>query len=213
VRKLPSLLLLVVFAGLLLRDALAIPTRVTSLAYTPVNGTSMTLSWIVPTPGSGVLVSNDLRTSATAINTLNWVSRTKVNGIPTPGTPGTYQFFTVTGLTPSTTYYFALKVQDSTGWSTISNLVVATTYGATKSVALAWDAPTTYVDGNPLTALMGYKIYYGTASGLYDQTPIDVGNVTSFTVTGLSWDTVYYFVVTAQDAQYLESDYSNEVSW
>ena len=49
-------------------------------------------------------------------------------------------------------------------------------FGAT--VDLAWDA-------NTEPDLDGYKIYYGTASGTYSP-PIDVGNTTQHTLTGLN---------------------------
>ena len=70
-------------------------------------------------------------------------------------------------------------------------------------VKLAWDPPA----AGPVPA--GYKVYYGTASGVYGS-PIDAGNVTQYTVSNLSAGT-YYFVVSA----YLpgqESGYSNEVN-
>ena len=76
---------------------------------------------------------------------------------------------------------------------------------------LAWDAPTTNTDGTPLTDLAGYKVYYGTASGVYGS-PITVGNVLTHTVTGLLGDRLYFFAVTARDTSGNESGYSNEVS-
>src|SRR5262249_45892705 len=51
-------------------------------------------------------------------------------------------------------------------------------------VTLAWDAPTTHVDGSPLTDLRGYKLHYGTLSGTYGAT-VDVGSQTTYTVNGL----------------------------
>jgi len=84
-----------------------------------------------------------------------------------------------------------------------------------KSVTLQWDA-------NSEPDFAGYKIYYDTDSGaLYSGTgavegnsPIDVGNVTEYTLTGLADDEVYFFVVTAYDNETppLESTYSNEVN-
>ena len=56
----------------------------------------------------------------------------------------------------------------------------------------------------------GYKLYYGTSSGVYD-TSVDVGDVIQYTVTGLANGT-YYFVTTYYDGNGLESGYSNEVS-
>ena len=79
------------------------------------------------------------------------------------------------------------------------------------NVTLSWIPPTTRADGTPLTDLAAYKIYFGTSSGNYTQN-IDVGNVTSYTVTNLSTGTAYYFATTAYDASNNESSFSNEVS-
>ena len=72
------------------------------------------------------------------------------------------------------------------------------------SINLAWDAV-----NDP--RLAGYKVYYGTASGAYTG-QIDVGNVTTRTVSNLVDGAVYYFAVTAYDAPRVESARSNEVS-
>jgi Fibronectin type III domain len=58
--------------------------------------------------------------------------------------------------------------------------------------------------------LDGYKLYVGTASGLYTRT-ITVGNLTSYTVDSLTTRTTYYFSVTAYNSAG-ESLPSNEVS-
>ncbi len=71
-------------------------------------------------------------------------------------------------------------------------------------VTLTWDA-------NTEPDLAGYKVYYGTAPGAYG-TPIDVGNVTTYTVTGLADGQTYYFAATAYDTVGNESGYSNEVA-
>jgi hypothetical protein len=79
------------------------------------------------------------------------------------------------------------------------------------TISLAWDAPTSNADGRPLTDLAGYKIYYGTASGTYDHS-IDVGKVTTYTLTGLAQGQTYYIAVTAYDTSNNQSGYSNEAS-
>jgi len=56
----------------------------------------------------------------------------------------------------------------------------------------------------------GYKVKYGTSSGNYP-TILDVGNVTSYTVTNLTNNTTYYFVVVAYNANG-DSPNSNERS-
>ncbi len=73
-------------------------------------------------------------------------------------------------------------------------------------IRLAWDA-------NSEPDLAGYKVYYGTASRSYG-TPINVGNVTTYTVTGLTTGQTYYLAVTAYDnaSPANESTYSTEVS-
>jgi hypothetical protein len=70
-------------------------------------------------------------------------------------------------------------------------------------VSLAWDAS---VSSN----VSGYRVYVGTSSRSYNP-PIPIGNLTTYTVTGLQNGT-YYFTVTAVDTGGNESAYSNEVS-
>ncbi len=61
------------------------------------------------------------------------------------------------------------------------------------------------------TGVIGYKIYFGTASGNYSQN-MDVGNVTSYTVTSLIDGQTYYFAAKAYDSAGNLSAFSNEVS-
>lgn len=75
---------------------------------------------------------------------------------------------------------------------------------------LSWSAPPANTDGTELTDLAGYKVNYGTASGVYTQ-KIDVGNVNSHTLSNLS-DGTYYFAVSAYNALGKESAYSNEAT-
>jgi len=70
-------------------------------------------------------------------------------------------------------------------------------------VTLAWDPKTD-------SGLAGYKVYYGTASRAYSSS-INVGNVTSYTVTGLT-SGAYYFAVSATYSTGAETALSNEVS-
>ena len=71
-------------------------------------------------------------------------------------------------------------------------------------VTLAWDA-------NTDPDLAGYKLYYGNSSGSY-QFSVDVGNVTSYTLSGLLEGQIYYFAATAYNVSQNESGFSNEVS-
>ena len=76
--------------------------------------------------------------------------------------------------------------------------------GSAAQTKLAWDP-------NAESDLAGYKVYYGTASGTYG-TPINVGNVTTYTLTGLTNAQTYFIAVTAYDTSGQESGYSDEVS-
>jgi len=84
-------------------------------------------------------------------------------------------------------------------------LFLFTTIGFSNTVSLQWDA-------NSEPDVAGYKIYYGTNSGIYFVS-IDVGNVTTTTVGNLKPGITYYFAATAYNVSRLESDRSNEVSY
>ena len=83
------------------------------------------------------------------------------------------------------------------------------------TATLTWDAVTdpSVTDPN----LLSYRVYYGTAPGTYIQSfrnGLDVGNVPTTTLTGLTSGMTYYFAVTVVDTStpQRESTYSNEVS-
>lgn len=82
---------------------------------------------------------------------------------------------------------------------------------AVRSVTFSWSANPEVVDG--------YKLYYktGTRGAPYNGTgaiqgasPVRTGNVTSYTLTGLSENATYYFVLTAYKGS-LESGFSQEL--
>jgi predicted outer membrane repeat protein len=73
-------------------------------------------------------------------------------------------------------------------------------------INLNWEA-------SELGDLSGYKVYYDTDEGGYPYgNNVDVGNVTSHTLSGLTLGTTYYVAVTTVDTDGNESWYSNEVS-
>ncbi len=76
-------------------------------------------------------------------------------------------------------------------------------FAETSSIFLAWDA-------NPESDIAGYKVYWGTSSGVYDQFN-DVSQTTA-SVSDLTVGVRYYFAVTAYNEAGLESGYSEEVS-
>lgn len=89
-------------------------------------------------------------------------------------------------------------------------LLFAFGVGRCADVSLAWDAPTTRVDGTALTAaeIQGYTVYWGTQSGAWTGS---VSVVETAATVACDPGFTYFFVVTAMDTGGLESGYSNEV--
>ncbi len=87
---------------------------------------------------------------------------------------------------------------------------------------LSWDAPTTNMDGTPLTDLARYRVYAGTSSApcpgsSYQSVPSPTSTPTSediinYRLTGLNTSTTYYVRVTAVDGSGNESSCSNQAS-
>ena len=82
--------------------------------------------------------------------------------------------------------------------------ISATQIANAASLSLTWNA-------NTESDLAGYKVYFGTSSGSYG-TPIDVGNVTEYELTGLDEGVRYYVALTAYDTSNNESEKSDEES-
>ena len=85
-------------------------------------------------------------------------------------------------------------------------LLLGSTIASAQSVNLAWDAST-----DP--SVTGYVVKWGTRTSTYTSS-IDVGNRTNWTVSGLTPDQKYYFVVTsyAEDGdlrQYISKNFDN----
>lgn len=102
---------------------------------------------------------------------------------------------------------FMVTAQDAAG--NVHSAQVTVTYSGTQTnfAILSWSI-------NTESDLSGYRAYYGTASGGYlqpDGQGVDVGNTTTYTITGLNQGVRYYFVVTAYDYAGNESVYSDEV--
>ena len=78
-------------------------------------------------------------------------------------------------------------------------------------VQLTWTAPATNVDGTPLTDLAGYLVYYGQTSGNLTL-KADVGNQTTYLLSGLVGCQICYYAVTAYDTSGNESELSDGAS-
>jgi hypothetical protein len=83
---------------------------------------------------------------------------------------------------------------------------------ATGAVTVSWEAPTQRIDDSPLENLAGFRVYYGAVAGAYtSKLEVNTPSLTSVVISSLPEGT-YWFVVTAYDAEGLESVYSEAAS-
>lgn len=101
--------------------------------------------------------------------------------------------------------------EDPTGLSTTPATGLGLPTG-TGTATLAWEAPTTNTDGQPLTDLAGYRIYYGTdANNLTASVQLGSIGLQTYVVDDLGAGT-WYFAVKAYTSAGAESSLSQVVS-
>lgn len=101
------------------------PSSVADLALSGATNNSINLAWTAPGDDGavGTATSYDIRYSTSTITEGNWASATQATGEPTPSVAGSSESMTVSGLSESTTYYFAIKTSDEVpNTSGISNV-------------------------------------------------------------------------------------------
>lgn len=86
-----------------------------------------------------------------------------------------------------------ISVSDGTASATLPSFNVTVQAAGNGSATLRWVAPTTNVDGSPLTNLAGYRVRYGASTGSLNQV-VDISNpgTTTVTITGLTAGTWYF---------------------
>jgi hypothetical protein len=214
------------------------PAAVSDLAASAATVSTIDLAWTAPGDdgSTGTAATYDVRYSTATITAGNFSSATAVSGEPTPSVAGTAESMTVTGLSESTTYYFALKTSDevpnesaisnvpslatatssdTTAPAAVTNLAVSSTTDTTAS--LTWTAPGD--DGSTGTATK-YDVRYSTSTitegnwssataATGEPTPSVAGTAEAMTVGGLSSSTTYYFAIKASDEALNEGAISN----
>jgi len=189
---------------------------------------SATLTWTTPGDDSlsGTAAQFDIRYSTSPITAANFAAATRfTTGVPAPAAPGTQQSVVVTGLVPTTTYYFAIKTGDEVpNWAGISNVISKTTATAPDvirpaklalsvssmtdtTVTLAWTA----VGDDSLTGTAtSYDVRYSNAPiteanwasatpTAGEPAPAAPGTAQNFMVRGLSRQVLYYFAAKTSD--------------
>lgn len=142
---------------------------------------------------------------------------------------GTYELIAVlpsnttshkdTGLTPNTTYYYRVCAYNSYGASSYSNEANAITK---KELAIPAKPTNLFASASSSTEIRlswtdasdnedGFKIERKTSGGSFTEIKILTADSTTYTDTGLTPDTTYYYRIRAYNAAGY-SDYSNEAS-
>jgi hypothetical protein len=138
------------------------PAAVNDLVAINPSSNSITLTWTAPGDDgrTGTAAKYDIRYSLSPLTNAIWPSAEQATGEPSPRQAGSADTFVVTGLDPTTTYYFSLKTADAEGnWSAKSIIASAPTTAvtdnvppaavtdlvasasATNAVTLTWTAP------------------------------------------------------------------------
>lgn len=214
--------------SVMLAAAVAFYAMSVSVVHAQQAWNSVTLSWTTPGDDSlsGTASQFDIRYATSPITAANFASATRwTSGVPAPTAPGSAQSVQVTGLSPATTYWFAIKTADDVpNWAAISNVVSRTTAVAPDvtrpaplalsvsasndtSVTLQWAA---VGDDSLSGTATSYDVRYSTspitaanwasaiqASG--EPAPASPGTSQSFQVRGLSRQVTYYFAAKATD--------------
>ncbi len=154
------------------------------------------------TPSATDADGNSLTFSIT--NKPNWASFNTRTGALT----GTPSIATIGDITRN----ISISVSDGQARKSLASFNIEVLGSANGSVTLNWTPPTENTDNSALSDLAGFKILYGTTSGVYPNS-IDIKNpsISSYVVENLSQNT-YYFVITAYNSAGVSSAYSNVAS-
>lgn len=204
------------------------PGAITDLKAQDPTETTIDLTWTASGDDGlvGTATYYDIRYSTATITDLTWPSASQCSNEPVAQSAGNAELFQITGLTPDTTYYFAIKVGDENPlWSGLSNIASGKTLAELDSISpariddlvvtettqttitLEWSAPGD--DGSVGTA-SAYDIRYASIE-INDATwadaisisdppiPKQPGELETFIVTGLEPDTTYYFAIKVAD--------------
>ncbi len=206
------------------------PAPISDLRASHVDSNEVTLTWTATGDdwNVGQADAYDLRYSTLPITPANWSAATVIAEVPSPQPVGASETFTVPGLEPETTYYFAIVASDQAGnQSDLSNVCQATTAlpDLTPPAAVADLAAVDNGDNNALVSwtatgddgtagqASSYDLRYNPAAegeiteANWDQaTPVPglaapqaSGTAESVLVTGLATQRSYYFALKVND--------------
>jgi hypothetical protein len=172
----------------------ASPTISGSPAKTDVAGTAYSFTPTSTDPSHGTLTFS-------IVNAPSWATFNTATG-ELSGTPSAADVGASSAIT--------ISVSDGTSGATLPSFSITVTQPPVTNgtASLNWTAPTTNVNGTPLTNLAGYVVYYGnSATAMTHSAPISNPDTTSYVITGLTTGT-WYFEVMAVNSASVESSAS-----
>ncbi len=217
------------------------PAAVNSLVAVTPGWDRITLVWTAPGDDgwTGTAAQYDVRYSLSPLTEEVWTSAAQATGERAPKPAGSQDTLVVTGLAPTTNYYFALKTADgAANWSAKSNIASAPTTArsddvppatvtdlsaigsTTSTVTLSWTAPgddgatgtAAYYDIRFSTAPITEAVWASASPASGEPPPKPAGAAETFVVRLLAPGTLYYFALKTADERPNLSGLSNETS-
>lgn len=122
----------------------------------------------------------------------------------------------LSGVPSSTGSYEEIEISVSDGKAVTKlpqfAIDVSSATATLRNVQVNWQPPLTNTDGSALTDLKGYRIVYGTQTGVYTNSiPVNSTGLATYTIENLQSGKKYYFSMVSVNASGAESDYTKEV--
>jgi len=174
-----------------------VPSAPVATAATGVTHCSFTANWTSVSGATGYLL--DVSTNSSFSSFVNGCDNIIVGNVLS---------FNVTGVDASTTFYYRVWAYNANGTGPKSGTISATTTANVSAPSAPDATAATAITGTSFTAnwnvgcgSTGYRLDVSTSSTFNSYVAgyqnLDVGNVTSWTVSGLSGSTLYYYRVRA----------------
>jgi len=161
-------------------------------AETSVTATSFSANWNVTLPATGYYL--DLATDNGFTNFVSSYNNFNVGNVTT---------YSITGLNPGTVYYYRIRAYNTVSTSDNSNVITAWTapVAPVATQGTSFTPNSFYANWNSCPSATGYDLDVATDNGFTNfvsgYNNLDVGNVTTYQVTGVPNNITYYYRVRA----------------